>query len=87
MAALYLNDERRLAALECSWELEALIKAISDVTTEAVEDIQSRLLLRGLAARANQLNSALMAALGDDTVSTESIERTIEGPSYQPVTH
>lgn len=79
------NEQRRLLALECTWEIGALLGIMRDMTDElggGHDDQETlmtmRLQLRGLIARTKDLDLAVMAILDDDR-STAELTRLVHG--------
>lgn len=78
-----LTPEKVDATLSATWEIEALCESGRDLAAKlgAMDDAaasRAELKLRGLFARLEQLNSALMSALDDD-IDTESLQRKVFG--------
>ena len=73
-----IDKARRMAMLEATWEICALALAIPGMCPLS-DDGQEHLVVKGLALRINQLGNAIMAGLGDDAVTTRSIERKVHG--------
>lgn len=61
-----LPDEVARFALDCTYEICALLQAIVDNAPHEFAEDQRPLVIRGLAMRAAKLNDFTMAALGDD---------------------
>ena len=65
-----LADEARSLALECTWEIAALLQELVVQCPLMYGEDQRPLVVRGLALRAAFLNGRVMAVLGDDAANT-----------------
>lgn len=66
-----LSVERRLVALECTWEIEVLCKQLRIVVTP--NEDQEHLVVRGISARIEDLARIVMSALGDELETTTDL--------------
>jgi hypothetical protein len=85
-----ISEERRVVALEATWEIEALNDAIRDLCKDlganpmASEDLfPIRLKIRGMTARIQDLIGVAMSVLDDDA-DTQDLARRVHGRSYEP---
>jgi hypothetical protein len=68
-------NERADVAMRATWEIEALMNTI--ISQEP--DDMNGILVRGLAIRAKQLNSAAMAALSDESHDIAELREVVFG--------
>lgn len=79
-----MAEARRVAALECTWEISNLQRhalaawrqAVREVPVEAMEHLYH---VRGLLARIGQLNSMTMSMLDDEVVTPEDCREALDG--------
>jgi len=84
-AAAAISEDRRLVALEATWEIEALNDAIRELTqglgttNMGAEELSPiRLKIRGMTSRIEDLICVAMSVLDDDG-DTQSLTRRVHG--------
>jgi len=74
--AVTLGKARHLVALEATWEIAVLCDALVRVELTD-DDYAAKLLIRGLAARVQDLGSSIMYALDDNDCTTGKLSRSV----------
>lgn len=77
----FQDDELGELALHATWEIEILTKAVID-QAKAIQDSHDSLwseafLMKGLLMRIKELNSVVMASIGDGDMPMTDIKRTV----------
>lgn len=73
-------DERKMLALEASWEIEQLSKLIMAASENF--DTTETLIFRGLGARIKDLNSTIMSAIGEESMGNAELYRAVYKRPY-----
>jgi hypothetical protein len=83
-----ISQERRMIALEATWEIEQLVKTIRELSEEMLpcssETSPYRLRVRGLTSRINDLVCVAMSVLDEDD-DTDSLSWRVHGKSASRV--
>lgn len=74
-----MSRERQLVALSATWEIAELTRVLREAMPQ--HDDQSHFMVRGISARIEDLNSAIMSALGEPDMKTERLRAEVERPS------
>lgn len=80
------QDGRQMLALQCTWDIEGLANAVTQMAKEvgAEGDIKTEALLRCLGIRIVTLNAQVMSYLDKDTgVTSEHMHKVIFGKAKQ----
>lgn len=72
-----LTKARHMVCHEAAWELEALAYLLPDLVPNVDEAHGAYHAVRGIAGRLVTLSNVLMAALGDDVVTTRELESLV----------
>jgi hypothetical protein len=72
-----LSAARSGLCLDATWEIEALALALPGLIPDTDENNAACLLVRGVAARIVQLNSAVMGGINDDLETVNRLHRVI----------
>lgn len=72
-----LGKARHMVCLEAAWELEALAYVLPDLVPNVAEAHGAYHAVRGMAGRLVGLSNVLMAALGDDVMTTRELESRV----------
>ncbi|WP_342129942.1 hypothetical protein [Hydrogenophaga sp. OTU3427] len=76
--AVTLSKSRHAVCLEAAWEIEALALKLPDlVRVEVGDDGGTSLVVRGVAARLNELAKALQSGLFDEAVTVTELQRRV----------
>ena len=72
-----LSSERSYLCLEATWEIDALARALPDLIPDTEENMATRLVVRGFAARIAQLSDAVMGGINDQLEPTAKLQRIV----------
>jgi len=72
-----LSVERSYLCLEATWEISALARALPDLIPDTDENMDTRLLVCGLAARIEQLSDAVMGGINDQLEPIAKLQRIV----------
>ena len=81
-----LSAARSHLCLEATWEIEALALALPDLIPDSDEASAVRLVVRGIAARIMQLNSAVMGGINDEHDTVKRLHHVVT-LKFQEVAH
>ena len=73
------QNERRLLALQCTWDISSIAQAVTLMADDVDCDVKFEGLLRCYGARIAALNGMLMAYLDDDGTTAKEMHQKIFG--------
>ena len=73
------HEERRMLALQCTWDISAIAQAVTLMADELDGDVKFEGLLRCFGTRITALNGMLMAYLDADGTTPKEMHRQIFG--------
>lgn len=75
------QNERRMLALQCTWDISSIAQAVTLMADALDGDVQFEALLRCYGMRITTLNGMLMAYLDEDGTTAEEMHHKVFGRS------